>query len=255
MYGTRYREIIRSAFGVDSPDARLQVPEFLSGKRVQLNVSEVWQTSSTINTQQNGNDDFLGTSSAYSKTNDNCGYAKTFVEHGYVIGCYVLRQHHNYTQGIERFWSRSSRLDFYDPTFANIGLQPIYTSELFANPLVPPTTAGDDIFGYTEAWYDLRSRVNKVTGSLAPVAWQPNSTNDDIEEVGTGLDVYTLADVYENAPVLSKEFVEETADYLDRALVVPSGNYPQFIVDFYHKTQGIRRLPPRSIPTGLGGNS
>lgn len=255
MYGTRYREIIRSAFGVDSPDARMQIPEFLAGKRQQLDIGEVWQTSSTVNVNVGGTVDFLGTSSAYSKTHGENGFSKAFVEHGYIIGVYVIRQHHNYTQGIEKFWSRKDRLDFYDPAFANIGLQPIYTSELYANPLVEIGGQGDDVFGYSEAWYDLRSRVNHVTGALSPNRYVPNVDGTDIEPAGAGLDIWTLADFYDNAPVLSKEFLEETPEYLDRALNVPSTEHDQFILDFYHHVRGIRRLPPRSIPVGLGGNA
>lgn len=241
-YGTRYREILRAAFGVDSPDARLQVPEFLGGKRSQLNVAEIWQTSSTSNVNAGGLDDFLASSAAYSKTNESNGFTKSFVEHGYVIGVYCIRQHHNYTQGIEKFWSRKDRLDFYDPAFANIGFQPIYQSELFANGDLQDTIGddSDNVFGYTEAWYDLRTRVNYVTGDLRPSS-------------ESGLDIYTLADYYSEPPVLSQEFLEETPLYLDRALTVGSSTHNQFILDFYHTVSAIRPLPVRSIPTDLGG--
>ena len=121
--GTRYREYILSHFGVSVADARVQVPEFLGGKRSPLNVQQVAQTS------QNTADSPLASLGAYSLSFGKAGFSKGFTEHGYIIGCMCLRYHHTYQQGVERYAFRKERLDFYDPVFANIGEQPVYKKE------------------------------------------------------------------------------------------------------------------------------
>lgn len=225
--GTRYVEYLAEHFGVISPDARLQRPEFLGGKRVPLQLQEVAQTS------QSSESSPLAQLSAYSATIDQSGFSKGFVEHGFIIGYAVIRQRHTYQQGIERFWMRSDRYDFYDPVFANIGEQPVYRSEIYAEALTEAQKG--TIFGYNEAWADLRYRPGRITGAL-------NSTQNQ------GFDIWHFGDEYANAPVLSNAWMKETSAYVDRTLSVPSSEAPNFVVDFYHKVSAARVLPLYSIP-------
>lgn len=230
--GTRYVEYLLSHFGVSSGDARLQRSEFLGGKRTPLNINQVTQTSGT--TSSDVGTENLGEQGAYSLSFSRARSTKGFVEHGFVFGVCCIRQFHTYQQGVERFWTRTKRTDFYDPVFANIGEQPVYKSEIYAG-------AGQVPFGYNEAWADLRYRPNKVTGEMRSAA--ENS-----------LDLWHLADNYTNAPTLNQGFIEETPVYLDRALTVASGTQDQFIMDFYVQNIAYRELPTYSIPSLVDHN-
>lgn len=225
--GTRYREYILSHFGVSIADSRVQVPEFLGGKRTPLNVQQVAQTS------QASTDSPLASLGAYSLSFGQSGFSKGFTEHGYIIGVMCLRYHHTYQQGVERFAFRKNRLDFYDPVFANIGEQPVYKKELFAG------AAADDVFGYQEAWADLRKRQSRVSGQLASKA-----TNT--------LDIYHFADEYANAPVLSEGFINETDSNFARTIAIAdaaSADADQFVFDIYCQNEAIRELPVYSVPS------
>lgn len=225
--GTRYREYILSHFGVSVADSRVQVPEFLGGKRTPLNVQQVAQTS------QASTDSPLASLGAYSLSFGQSGFSKGFTEHGYIIGVMCLRYHHTYQQGVERFAFRKNRLDFYDPVFANIGEQPVYKKELFAG------AAADDVFGYQEAWADLRKRQSRVSGQLASKA-----TNT--------LDIYHFADEYANAPVLSEGFINETDSNFARTIAIAdaaSADADQFVFDIYCQNEAIRELPVYSVPS------
>lgn len=230
--GTRYREYILSHFGVSVADARVQVPEFLGGKRSPLNVQQVAQTS------QNTSDSPLASLGAYSLSFGKAGFSKGFTEHGYIIGCMCLRYHHTYQQGVERYAFRKDRLDFYDPVFANIGEQPVYKKELFAS------AAADDVFGYQEAWADLRYRPSRVSGQLAS-----KSTNT--------LDVYHFGDAYANAPTLSQDFINETDSNFARTIAIDSAQQTdsdQFVFDIYIQNDAIRELPVYSVPSLIDHN-
>ena len=173
--GTRYIEILKSHFGVTSPDARLQRPEYLGGNRIPVNINQVVQNSAT---QADGTP--LGDTAAFSVTTDVHGdFIKSFVEHGFVIGIMVARYDHTYQQGLERFWSRRDRLDYYFPVFANIGEQPILNKEIYAQ----GTAQDNEVFGYQEAWADYRYKPSRVAGEMRSKA--PAS-----------LDVWHLADEY-----------------------------------------------------------
>lgn len=230
--GTRYREYILSHFGVSIADSRVQVPEFLGGKRTPLNVQQVAQTS------QASTDSPLASLGAYSLSFGQSGFSKGFTEHGYIIGVMCLRYHHTYQQGVERFAFRKNRLDFYDPVFANIGEQPVYKKELFAG------AAADDVFGYQEAWADLRKRQSRVSGQLASKA-----TNT--------LDIYHFADEYANAPVLSEGFINETDSNFARTIAIAdaqSADADQFVFDIYCQNEAIRELPVYSVPSLIDHN-
>lgn len=235
--GTRYIEYIRSAFGVDAGDYKLQRPEFLGGKRVPLQVQQVPQTS----TAGKDEDDFLGSLGAYSLSFGNARARKGFTEHGYIIGVACIRQKHTYQQGIEKFWTRVQRTDFYDPVFQSLGEQPVYTTEIFnglyldgGGKYEPKKT---DIFGYQEAWADYRDRPNRVSGALR-------------SSLNAGLDIWHFADDYGSAPVLNEAFIKETEANVNRALQVPhtSDETPQFIMEFDFKVFSVRCLPKFSVP-------
>lgn len=225
--GTRYREYILSHFGVSVADSRVQVPEFLGGKRSPLNVQQVAQTS------QNTADSPLASLGAYSLSFGKAGFSKGFTEHGYIIGCMCLRYHHTYQQGVERYAFRKDRLDFYDPVFANIGEQPVYKKELFAS------AGKNDVFGYQEAWADLRYRPSRISGQLAS-----KSTNT--------LDIYHFGDEYASAPTLTEGFINETDSNFARTISIndaQSTDSDQFVFDIYIQNDAIRELPVYSVPS------
>lgn len=234
--GTRYIEFIRSAFGVDAGDYRLQRPEFLGGRRTPLQVQQVPQTTGAGVVTEG---ESLGSLGAYSLSFGTSSARKGFTEHGYIIGVACIRQKHTYQQGIEKFFLRSERTDFYDPVFQNLGEQPILESEIYQGVGVKHT----DIFGYQEAWADLRQRPNRVSGALRSSS-------------GSGLDIWHYADNFGSAPVLNKAFLSETESNINRSLAVPhtDSNTPQFILEFDFKVRATRVLPKYSVPGLLDHN-
>lgn len=223
--GTRYTEILKNHFGVTSPDSRLQRPEYLGGSRVPININQVIQTSSTSNTPQ-------GNTAAFSVTADvHSDFTKSFVEHGYIFGLCVARYDHTYQQGLERMWTRSDRFDFYWPSLANIGEQPVYCREIFAN----GSTIDERVFGYQEAWAEYRYKPNRVAGEM-----RSNVTNS--------LDVWHLADDYASAPFLSDEWIQEDSNNLNRCLAVSENVSNQLWADIVVKNTSVRPMPIYSIP-------
>ena len=192
--GTRYIELIRSHFGVTSPDARLQRPEYLGGSRVPININQVVQTSATDSVSPQG------TVAAQSLTTDShSDYTKSFVEHGYVIGLCVARYEHTYQQGLHRMWSRRGRYDYYWPVLAHIGEQAVRNQEIYADGSATDT----EVFGYQEAWAEYRYMPNRVAGEMRSSATTP-------------LDVWHLADKYAALPSLSDVWIKESKANVDR---------------------------------------
>lgn len=225
--GTRYIEILKSHFGVTSPDARLQRPEYLGGNRIPININQVVQSSSTdaSGTPQ-------GNTAAYSLTSDShSDFTKSFVEHGFIIGVMVARYRHTYQQGLERFWSRKDRFDYYFPVFANIGEQAIKNKEIYAQ----GTVKDDEVFGYQEAWADYRYRPNRVTGEMRSSAPQ-------------SLDVWHLGDDYESLPSLSDSWIREDSKTVNRVLAVSDNVSAQLFCDIYVRNLCTRPMPLYSIP-------
>lgn len=226
--GSRYTEIVRSFFGVTSPDARLQRPEYLGGNRVPINVNQVVQqfgTGESTSTPQ-------GTVVGMSQTTDShSDFTKSFTEHGFIIGVMVARYDHTYQQGLERFWSRKDKFDFYWPVFANIGEQAVKNKEIYAQ----GTDEDDQVFGYQEAWAEYRYKPSRVTGEMR-------------SSYAQSLDVWHLADDYEKLPALSAEWIQENAKTIDRVLAVTSENSNQFFADIYVKNLCTRPMPMYSIP-------
>lgn len=224
--GTRYIEILKSHFGVTSPDARLQRPEYLGGNRVPISVSQTIQTSQTTQ------DSPLGDTGAYSLTVDShSDFTRSFTEHGFVIGLMVARYDHTYQYGLERQWSRKTRFDYYFPVLANIGEQAIKNKEIFA----AGTAVDDEVFGYQEAWADYRYKPSRVTGEM-----RSNSAKT--------LDFWHVADKYSELPKLSAAWIFEDKSNVDRVLEVTSAVANQLFADIFIRNYTTRPMPLYSIP-------
>lgn len=233
--GSRYIEILKSHFGVTSPDARLQRPEYLGGNRVPININQVVQQSATASGET-----AQGTVTGMSVTTDtHSDFTKSFTEHGFVIGVMVARYDHTYQQGLERFWSRKDRFDYYWPVFANIGEQAVKNKEIFAQGPGVKDSAGsvidDQVFGYQEAWADYRYKPSRVTGEMR-------------SQYAQSLDVWHLADDYTVLPALSDSWIREDKTNVDRVLAVTSAVSNQLFADIYIKNRTTRPMPMYSIP-------
>lgn len=223
--GTRYIEILKSHFGVTSPDARLQRPEYLGGSRIPININQVVQNSETSTTPQ-------GNTAAYSLTVDSHSeFTKSFVEHGFIIGLMVARYDHSYQQGLERFWSRKDRFDYYWPVFANLGEMSVKNKEIFAQ----GSDKDDEVFGYQEAWADYRYKPSRVTGEMR-------------SQYAQSLDVWHLADDYAQLPSLSDSWIREDPATVNRILAVSDQVSAQLFCDIHIRCLATRPMPLYSIP-------
>lgn len=224
--GTRYIEILKSHFGVTSPDARLQRPEYLGGNRCPVTINQILQTSETTSSSPQGNP------TGQSLTTDvHFDFKKSFVEHGFVIGVMVARYDHTYQQGLERFWSRKDRFDYYWPVFANIGEQAVLNKEIFAQ----GTSVDDEVFGYQEAWADYRYKPSRVSGEMR-------------SNVSNSLDVWHLADDYDTLPSLSDGWIREDSGTVNRVLAVSEQLANQLFCDIYIQNKCTRPMPMYSVP-------
>lgn len=227
--GSRYREILLSMFGVQAPDASMQIPEYLGGARVCIGMDQVVQTSASDEVSPQGN------TSAYSLTtsHDNM-FTKSFTEHGILMCVATVRVNHSYSQGVERWLRRKSRYDFYWPSLAHLGEQAIMQSEIFCDgselSLLTP-------FGYNEAWADYRYKPNRLSGKFM------SDTQYGLSSLGSA---WTYGDSYSSAPSLGSAWITENNDNIQRTLAVQ--NEPQFIADFYFKANVTRCMPLYSIP-------
>lgn len=224
--GTRYKEILQGAWGVTSPDARLDRSEYIGGYRLPININQVVQTSSTNNTSPQGN---TGAYSMTTMSRNMCTYSAT--EHGYIIGLAAVRVEHSYQQGLARMWTRSTRFSYYDPMLANLGEQAVLNQEIYAQ----GKAQDEEVFGYQEAWADYRYRTNMVTGEMRSTYAQT-------------LDAWHYADKYNELPKLSGRWITENKANIDRTLAVQSSNNHQFICNFYFDQTWTRPLPIYSIP-------
>lgn len=231
--GTRYRELVKAHFGVDTGDARVQVPEYLGGKHIPINVSQVIQQSAAADEPTP-----LGNTGAFSKTVDRAGlFTKSFVEHGLLMGFVSVRTDHTYQQGVPRYLMRRQRYDFYWPELANIGEQPVKVSEIYA----AADPENSLIFGYQEAWADYRYSPNRVSGAFRSSSPQ-------------SLDVWHYADDYASRPYLGGSWITETDDNIARTLAVQDSEVAdQFLLDCYFQARWARPMPLYSVP-GLEGH-
>ena len=234
--GTRYTEILRSNFGVISPDASLQRSQYLGGNHFRINVNQV--------VQQNGGstDSFLGDVAAFSATADSNGdFIQSFTEHGFIIGVCCARYNHSYQQGAERMWFRKNRFDYYMPAFANIGEQAIKYGEIYVDPSSETHIDPSSVFGYQEAWAEYRMKPNRVSGEMR-------------SQCANTLDYWHLADNYTTPPYLSDGWIREDPNNVDRVLTVSHSVANQIFADFYIDNKTTQPIPMYSIPATLGGN-
>ena len=227
--GTRYTEILRSHFGVTSPDARLQRPEYLGGGSTPINISPIAQTSGTGISGQTtpaGNLAAMGTYLAKGH-----GFTQSFVEHGYVIGVISVRADLTYQQGLRRHWSRSTRYDYYFPVFAMLGEQAILNKEIY----VTGGATDSQVFGYQERWAEYRYNPSEITGLFRSTA------------AGT-IDPWHYAQRFTALPTLNSSFIQDTPP-LARNLAVGAGaNGQQLLLDAFFNITAARPLPMYSVP-------
>lgn len=224
--GSRYREQVQALWDVVISDKTVQVPEYLGGGRYRVNMNQIVQTSG----QQTDTDTPIGETGAMSVTPINeSSFTKSFEEHGFVIGVCCVRHNRTYQQGLERFWSREDRLDYYVPQFANLGEQPVKKKEI----MLTGDATDEETFGYQEAWADYRMKPNRVSGLM-----RSNAT-------GT-LDFWHYADNYKAVPTLSQEWMQEGKDEIARTLIVQ--NEPQFFGAIRVANKTTRRMPLYSVP-------
>ena len=221
--GTRYTEILRAHFGVISPDARLQRPEYLGGSSTRINVNPVQQTSATDTTSPQGN------LAAYGVLGDKVnGFMKSFVEHGYIIGLVNVRTDLTYQQGLNRMWSRQTRFDYYWPALAHLGEQAVLNKEIYAQ----GTSKDDEVFGYQERWAEYRYFPSQITGKFRSTYAQ-------------SLDVWHLAQEFAELPKLNSEFIVDNPPV---ARVLAVQNEPQILLDCYFSLSCVRPMPIYSVP-------
>lgn len=221
--GTRYTEILRSHFGVISPDARLQRPEYLGGSSARISINPVQQTSATNETTPQGN------LAAFGVASDSFhGFSKSFVEHGYIFGFVNVRADLTYQQGLNRMWSRQGRFDFYWPVLAHLGEQAVLNKEIYAQ-----GTADDDkVFGYQERYAEYRYYPGQITGKFRSTDPQP-------------LDSWHLAQKFSSLPTLSSQFIQDNPP-VERVVAVQ--DEPQFLFDSYIRLKCARPMPVYSVP-------
>lgn len=222
--GSRYTEVLRSFFGVVSPDARLQRPEFLGSFTKMVMVNPIAQTSATDDTSPQGN------LSAYGVTASNFhGFTKSFVEHGYIIGFVSARADLTYQQGINKMWLRSTVYDFYWPTFAHLGEQAIELREIYAQGTAADTT----VFGYQERYAEYRYKPSQITGKFRSSV------------TGGNLDVWHLSQFFSNAPTLNEEFITENPPV---KRIVAVQDEPEFLLDIGFRYTTVRPMPMFGTP-------
>ncbi|QKI28922.1 VP1 [Kummerowia striata gokushovirus] len=223
--GTRYTEIVRSHFGVISPDARLQRPEYLGGGSTPVNINPIAQTSET-DTTPTGNLAAMGSALARGH-----GFTQSFTEHGMIIGLISVRADLTYQQGLRRMWSRNTRYDYYFPAFSHLGEQAVLNKEIYVR-----GDANDNlVFGYQERWAEYRYNPSEITGLFRSTA------------AGT-IDPWHLAQRFTSLPTLNSTFIEDTPP-LSRVLAVgAAANGKQFLLDCMFRNIAARPMPMYSVP-------
>lgn len=224
--GTRYTEIIRSHFGVISPDARLQRSEYLGGDSTPIMFNPVQQTSSTDTTSPQGN------LSAYALTSTRVhGFNKSFTEHGIVIGLCNIRTDLSYQQGINKTWLRQTREEFYWPTFAHLGEQAVLNKEIYAQ----GTESDNQVFGYQERYAECRYHPSIITGKMRSTYAQ-------------SVDVWHFAQKFDALPALNGEFIQDQASYQAIKRISAVQSEPQFYLDAYLDLKCARPMPVYGVP-------
>ena len=234
--GTRYVESLKARWGVTSPDFRLQRAEYLGGGTTHVSVTPVQQQSAQPTPAA---DDKLGNLAAYGTASGNHSWSKSFVEHGVIIILGNLRGDISYSQGIDRYWSKTTRYEFVYPELVNIGEQSVLQGEIFITGTGTPA-ADDLVFGYQGRYDEHRFLNSKITSIMRP------ATSGGVPTIGS-LESWHLSEDFAAAPTLGATFIESnTAVPLDRAIAIPSE--PHMIADFYHHIKAARPLPTFGVP-------
>jgi len=228
--GTRYVETLKNHWGVTSPDFRLQRPEFLGGGSDRVQMQNVAQTthqgSQTIY-------DAKGQEVSIGEAQGSHGFSKSFTEHGVIIGLVNVSSDISYSQGLERYWSKRTRYDFYYPVLSQIGEQTILNKEIYYQ----NTSADDDVFGYQERYAEYRYKPSMITGLFK----QDRAV--DINQVH-------LSEYFGSLPTLGDTFIQSnTSTPLDGSISVPS--QPQFFVDTFFDMRTVRAMPLFGVPGNL----
>lgn len=238
MYGSRYNEFLLSHFGIKSDDLEIGIPQYLGGSRTPLNITQVSQTTNGNLDAEGLSDSPLAQVAANSWTVGNSQFRKRFKYHGIVMTVCCLRYRHTYQQGIASKWHKLTKDDFYNPSFAYIGMQPIYRKELFVDNNTPDYEKS--VFGYKPAWNEYRFSFNTVTG-------EARSNIDDT--VDNSLDRWHFADVYDGAPSLDTNFIRETNAFFERTITVDTDKQDNFLLNFYFDILAKRPITKFSEPS------
>lgn len=230
--GTRYTEILKAHWGVTSPDARLQRPEYLGGGSSLVNINPIAQTGPTGTTGASTPMGSLAAMGTALKQND--GFNQAFTEHGHIIGLANVRADLTYQQGLRRMWSRSTRYDFYMPVFAMLGEQSVLNKEIYAT---GNTAQDNNVFGYQERWAEYRYRPSHITGYMR------STTSPTI-------DYWHYAQRFTSLPTLNATFITDSAqEVISRTTAVgPAANGQQFLMDAFFNVKAARLLPMYSVP-------
>ncbi len=230
--GSRYRELLKAHFGVNLEDARAMIPEYLGGNRIPISINQVYSTMASTTAS-------LGDVGGLSVTNDaHFDFQKSFTEHGLLMGLCVARYKHTYSQGLQKYWSKKDKFDFFWPTLANLGETAVLNKEIYCSNNVK----NDEVFGYQEAWYEYRYLPDMCTGIMRPSEISSRS-----------LAVWHFGDFYDNYPTLSSQWLQEDAKNVDRCLAVPvidnteiAAN--QLFADILVSSTTTRVVPTYSVP-------
>lgn len=222
--GTRYTEIIKSHFGVVSPDARLQRPELLG-----MSTSRVSVNQTAVSARDAATSSYPGDLGAFAFVNAEGGFTKSFTEHGVIIGLANVRADITYQYGLDRMWSRQTRYDFYFPALAHLGEQEVYNKEIY----LADDGQDDDVFGYQERWSEYRYANSKITSNMR-------------SNVGANsYDIWHLSQEFASRPTLNQTFIE-SAIPITRVQAIT--NDAQLILDVYYRNRCVRPMPVYSVP-------
>lgn len=225
-FGTRYKEILRGHYGAIATDESLGIPEYLGGQRIPINITEVLQTSSTDATSP------LGQTGAMSETFYlNKDFTKSITKHCIIMGILVVRTDKTYQYGIARKFQKRRRYEIYTPELAHISNTPVYNGEIYWQ----GTSTDLEVFGYQEAWAEIKYPVNIISGELSSL-------------YATPLDQWHYAEEYNSLPVLSQDWIEEPLEPVDRTLLLTSDSTNQFIADIMVTENITAPIPYRTTP-------
>lgn len=224
--GTRYTEIIRSHFGVMSPDSRLQRPEYLGGGSSPISINPVAQTSATGEDSPLGNLGGVGTGIAQH------GFSQSFTEHGVVIGLVSVRADLTYQQGLDRHWSYRTRHELFWPEYAHLGEQAVLRGEIYT---LGAGQGDDTVFGYQERNAEYRFERNKITGMFR-------------SGIPGTLDYWHLGQYFSAAPSLSPTFIVENPPVNRVVAAGDLANGQQFLFDSVFNVRAVRPIPMYGTP-------